>query len=109
MAMRLPSRLFREAARAPGRVRDYTHVPLKSGCTAGEIMTMDEEFILPLYARVPIVFTDGKDSTLLSHDGETFLDFMSGVAVNALGHGDPEWKAAIKDQVEHLVRTLRTH
>jgi len=95
-AMRLP-----RVANA-GLQRAYTNVPLKSGLTANELMHMDEEFILPLYARVPIVFTEGQGSTLLSHDGEPYLDFMSGVAVNALGHGDPEWREAVKEQVDRL-------
>ena len=34
--------------------------------------------------------------------GREYLDFYSGVAVTALGHGDPEWVAAIADQAGKL-------
>ncbi|EQC41678.1 hypothetical protein SDRG_01636 [Saprolegnia diclina VS20] len=45
-----------------------------------------------------LVFTHGKGPYLFDSHGKKYLDFCSGIAVNNLGHADPEWAAAIADQ-----------
>ena len=51
--------------------------------------------LLPTYARADISFERGEGPWLVSRDGERYLDFGAGIAVNALGHAHP-----------HLVKTL---
>ena len=52
--------------------------------------------VLPTYNRADVAFVRGEGSYLFAEDGERYLDFGAGIAVNALGHAHP-----------HLVETLR--
>ncbi len=54
--------------------------------------------LLPTYARVDLAFERGEGAWLLATNGERYLDFTSGVAVNALGHAHPHLVAAITEQ-----------
>ncbi|MEO6012644.1 MAG: aspartate aminotransferase family protein [Devosia sp.] len=56
------------------------------------------------YARSPLAFERGEGVRLISEDGTRYLDFHSGIAVNALGYGDPHLVATMKaaaDKVWH--------
>jgi acetylornithine/N-succinyldiaminopimelate aminotransferase len=57
------------------------------------------------YARQNVVFVRGEGSWLTAETGERYLDFGSGVAVNALGHAHPQLVAALKAQAEKLWHT----
>ena len=57
------------------------------------------------YARQDIVFARGEGCWLISEGGERYLDFGSGVAVNALGHAHPKLVEALKTQAEKLWHT----
>ncbi|MCF6303097.1 MAG: aspartate aminotransferase family protein [Devosiaceae bacterium] len=61
--------------------------------------------LFPTYARAKIAFERGEGVRLFSAEGEEYLDFMSGVGVNALGHGDPHVTQALHDQVDKLWHT----
>jgi acetylornithine/N-succinyldiaminopimelate aminotransferase len=50
--------------------------------------------LLPVFARVDLGFERGEGCWLIATDGERYLDFTSGVAVNALGHAHPHLVAA---------------
>jgi len=58
--------------------------------------------LLPTYARVDLAFERGEGAWLVATNGERYLDFTSGVAVNALGHAHPHLIAAINEQVQKL-------
>jgi acetylornithine/N-succinyldiaminopimelate aminotransferase len=58
--------------------------------------------LLPTYARVDLAFERGEGAWLVATDGGRYLDFSSGVAVNALGHAHPHLVAAISEQVQKL-------
>lgn len=58
--------------------------------------------LLPTYARVDLAFERGEGAWLTSTDGERYLDFTSGVAVNGLGHAHPALVAAISEQAQKL-------
>lgn len=58
--------------------------------------------VMPTYARADLAFERGEGSYLFSTDGRRFIDFASGVAVNALGHCHPAMVAAIKAQADKL-------
>ena len=55
------------------------------------------------YAREMVVFTHGTGVHLFDKDGNRYLDFGSGIAVNALGHGDAELAEAVYDQMRKVV------
>jgi acetylornithine/N-succinyldiaminopimelate aminotransferase len=57
------------------------------------------------YARQNIVFARGEGSWLETEAGERYLDFGSGVAVNALGHAHPRLVAALTEQAGQLWHT----
>jgi acetylornithine/N-succinyldiaminopimelate aminotransferase len=58
--------------------------------------------LLPTYARVDLAFERGEGAWLIATNGERYLDFSSGVAVNALGHAHPHLVAAITAQAQKV-------
>ena len=58
--------------------------------------------VMPTYARQNVVFERGEGAWLIATSGERYLDFASGVAVNALGHAHPKLVAALTGQAEKL-------
>jgi acetylornithine/N-succinyldiaminopimelate aminotransferase len=58
--------------------------------------------LLPTYVRVDLAFERGEGAWLIAQNGERYLDFTSGVAVNALGHAHPHLVAAICEQAAKL-------
>jgi len=54
--------------------------------------------LLPNYARAPLAFERGEGAWLFTRDGQRYLDFGAGVAVNALGHAHPHLVAALQEQ-----------
>ena len=56
--------------------------------------------LLEVYKRSGPVFTGGKGSWLIGDDGRAYLDFTSGIAVNALGYGHPAVEGAIREALE---------
>ena len=57
------------------------------------------------YVRIDIAFTHGEGSYLYSEDGKKYLDYASGIAVNAFGHCHPKLVEALKDQASKLWHT----
>jgi acetylornithine/N-succinyldiaminopimelate aminotransferase len=57
---------------------------------------------MPTYARVDLAFERGEGAWLYTASGERYLDFVSGVAVNALGHAHPALVAALTEQAQKL-------
>src|ERR1700674_2177612 len=58
---------------------------------------------MPTYPRIDLAFDRGEGAWLIATDGERYLDFTSGVAVNALGHSHPQVVAAIGEQAKKLL------
>ena len=54
------------------------------------------------FARVDLAFERGEGVWLIATSGERYLDFTSGVAVNALGHAHPHLAAALSEQAHKL-------
>src|SRR3954469_15226160 len=61
--------------------------------------------LLPTYARAEISFEKGEGPWLYGRDGERYLDFGAGVAVNALGHAHPHLVKALTEQAAKLWHT----
>jgi acetylornithine/N-succinyldiaminopimelate aminotransferase len=57
------------------------------------------------YARSPLAFERGEGVRLFAQDGTRYLDFHSGIAVNALGHGDPHLVKTLKEAAEKVWHT----
>ncbi|PIE42419.1 MAG: acetylornithine transaminase [Gammaproteobacteria bacterium] len=63
------------------------------------------EAIMPCYAPPAVLFTHGKGTYLFADNGDRYLDFTSGIAVNVLGHNHPHIVAALKAQADKLWHT----
>ncbi len=64
-----------------------------------------EEVILHTYNRFQIVLDKGNGVHLYDVDGKEYLDFAAGIAVFALGYNHPEYKQALKNQIDKIVHT----
>jgi acetylornithine/N-succinyldiaminopimelate aminotransferase len=58
--------------------------------------------MLPVFARIDVAFERGEGPWLIATNGDRYLDFTSGVAVNALGHAHPHLVAALQEQAGKL-------
>jgi acetylornithine/N-succinyldiaminopimelate aminotransferase len=58
--------------------------------------------VLPTYNRSPLTFVSGQGSWLTADDGQRYLDLGAGIAVNALGHANPDLVAALTEQAGRL-------
>jgi acetylornithine/N-succinyldiaminopimelate aminotransferase len=58
--------------------------------------------VLPTYNRAPLAFVKGEGSWLTTEAGERYLDLGAGIAVNALGHANPDLVAALTEQAGQL-------
>lgn len=54
------------------------------------------------YSRLPAVLVRAKGATAFDADGKCYIDFGSGIGVNALGYCDPEWAKAVAEQAAAL-------
>ncbi|KAL8243438.1 hypothetical protein R6Q59_009696 [Mikania micrantha] len=66
------------------------------------LINADNRVIVGTYGRTPVVLTSGKGCKLYDIEGREYIDLTSGIAVNALGHGDPDWVQAITNQANVL-------
>lgn len=67
------------------------------------IIQLEQQYVLQTYKRPPFVIERGEGVTLYDTDGRAYLDFVAGIAVNALGYGDPETLAALAAQAGKLI------
>src|SRR4030081_1736208 len=58
--------------------------------------------LLPTYARVDLSFERGEGAWLIATNGDRYLDFAAGVAVNSLGHAHPRLVEAVAEQAQKL-------
>lgn len=65
-------------------------------------MSSAQSHILPVYSPPEQVFVRGEGVTLHTRDGERYLDFIAGIAVNAFGHAHPRLVAALTAQAGKL-------
>jgi len=62
-----------------------------------------QSHMLPAYARVDVAFERGEGVWLTATNGDRYLDFGSGVAVNALGHSHPTLVKALMEQAQKVI------
>lgn len=61
--------------------------------------------LMNTYARLPVTFTHGQGALLWDTEGKPYLDALSGIAVNTLGHAHPRYTAAVTAQMARLIHT----
>ena len=71
--------------------------------TFEQIADLEKRYLLGTYNRYPIALTRGKGVFLYDIDGRRYLDFVSGLGVNALGHAHPRIVKTIREQAGKLI------
>ncbi len=66
-------------------------------------VTPAADALLGNYKRAPVEFVDGEGVHLIDAEGNRYLDFVSGIAVNALGYGDAGLRAALHAAADGLI------
>lgn len=64
-----------------------------------EAQHQEKRHHLGTYARLPLVVASGHGARLVDEDGKSYLDFLGGIAVNALGHGHPDVVKALEQAI----------
>lgn len=72
-------------------------------------MAAEARVLVGTYARAPVVLVSGKGCKLFDAEGREYLDMTSGIAVNALGHGDPDWVRAVTEQASVLTHVSNVY
>jgi len=67
------------------------------------VMRSEQELLLPTYDRHKILFEKGRGVYLWDSEGNRYLDFLSGIGVNALGHAHPAIQVVLKRQAGKLI------
>lgn len=65
----------------------------------------DDDYIIHSYGRFPVLLTKGKGAAVQDDTGKTYIDFTSGIGVNALGFCDDGWVQAVSAQLQSLQHT----
>ena len=68
-------------------------------------MSLTDQSLMQTYLRQPVAFTHGKGVWLWDENGRQYLDALSGIAVNTLGHAHPALIAGIANQAARLIHT----
>jgi predicted acetylornithine/succinylornithine family transaminase len=68
-----------------------------------EIVEREKQYLLPTYARYPLGLARGKGVYLYDFDGKKYLDLLSGLGVNALGHAHPRIVKVIREQASKVI------
>jgi acetylornithine/succinyldiaminopimelate/putrescine aminotransferase len=66
------------------------------------IIELEQDYLLQVYARADFVLDQGYGCTVVDTEGREYLDCVAGIAVNALGYGDPDLLAALHQQAGKL-------
>ena len=84
----------------------HIRLPLQSSLpmkTFEQIAELERRYLLGTYNRYPIALTRGKGVFLYDIDDRRYLDFVSGLGVNALGHAHPRIVKTIREQAGKLI------
>ncbi|KZS97554.1 acetylornithine and succinylornithine aminotransferase [Sistotremastrum niveocremeum HHB9708] len=84
-----------DAADVPAEVADFIHQKSK--------------YLLPVYARPPLVMSHGKGMHIYDTQERKYLDFTAGIAVNALGHSDEELAKIMSEQASTLLHSSNVY
>jgi acetylornithine/N-succinyldiaminopimelate aminotransferase len=80
-------------------------LPPAADISAQAVIDLEREYVLQNYARYPLVLTRGKGCHVYDAEGRRYLDFISGIGVNALGHAHPRMLKVIREQAGLLIHT----
>ncbi len=70
-----------------------------------EIIDIEDKYFINTFNRAPVVLDHGEGVKVWDIEGNEYLDFLAGIAVNCLGHNHPKLVKAIQSQAEKLIHT----
>lgn len=70
--------------------------------TLDEIQKQHDAALMPTYGRFPVALASGHGATAIDVEGRAYIDFGSGIGVNALGYCDEGWVRAVQEQAAAL-------
>jgi len=73
--------------------------------TSSELRELAKANLLNNYGERQMIFQEGQGHMLQDNDGESYLDFTAGIAVNCLGHSDEGWAETVAKQAGKLCHT----
>src|SRR5579863_283934 len=73
------------------------------GMNLASVARAEQELLLPTYDRQQVLFTHGRGVYLWDAQGKKYLDFLSGLGVNALGHAHPAIQKVLKRQAGRMI------
>lgn len=76
-----------------------------AGVSFAALKEQDQRYIVGTYGRYPIALVRGEGARVWDTEGKVYLDFLGGIAVNALGHCHPAVVSAITRQAQTLIHT----
>lgn len=76
---------------------------------AQSIIDAEQKYIVQTYKRSPFVLERGEGVYLYDTEGRRYIDFVAGIAVNALGYGHPAVLQAIREQAEQLIHVCNLY
>ncbi len=68
-----------------------------------EIMEREKKYVLQNYGRYPLALDRGKGCFVFDFEGKKYLDLLSGIGVNALGHAHPRIVKVMREQVAKMI------
>jgi acetylornithine/N-succinyldiaminopimelate aminotransferase len=72
--------------------------------TGNQITEMGKRYLMQNYAQLPLVIARGDGVRVWDDEGKSYLDFVGGIAVNAVGHCHPRVVAAIREQASVVIK-----
>lgn len=82
---------------------EIRHLLKEPPMSAADVVATEQQYLLQTYARPAFVLERGEGCYLYDTDGNRYLDFVAGIAVNALGYNDPDVAQAIADNAHSLI------
>lgn len=70
-----------------------------------EIKALSDKYLLNTYNRYPVSFAYGVGELLFDQNNKEYIDFLSGIAVNNLGHGEADLIEALRNQADRLIHS----
>src|SRR5579864_8732041 len=71
--------------------------------TSPTVVDLEKQYLLQNYARYPVVLHRGRGCYLYDTAGKRYLDLLTGIGVNALGHAHPRLMKVIREQSARLM------
>ncbi|RUS23690.1 pyridoxal phosphate-dependent transferase [Jimgerdemannia flammicorona] len=80
-----------------------THPDTEPDAATAAAISRYEKYTINTYSRPPVLFTRGSGVHMYDSAGREFMDFSAGIAVNALGHSDPELARVLHEQANQVM------